>query len=58
MTKQTRRTDSHDGPDMSSAGIDLRLRELAQLYSLGLSLTKGRWVRSRGGDRGGREAKS
>lgn len=30
--------------DMSSEAIDLRLRELGQLYELGLELRSARWV--------------
>jgi hypothetical protein len=40
--------------DMSPEAIDLRLRELAALRDLGLSLRRGRWLGPAGGDSPGR----
>ena len=51
----SRRAASEDGGpvDMSPEAIDRRLREVAQLYRLGMSLRTGRWVEGvRDGDQG------
>ena len=50
MAKQTGHSEPPRGPAMSPEAIDLRLRELAQLYRLWGSLRTGRWI---GRDEGG-----
>lgn len=44
VTNPNRPADQPGPPDMSSEGIDRRLREVAQLHELGVSLLQARWV--------------
>ena len=44
MTQPPHEHEARRRVDMSAEAIDRRLRELAQLHRLGMSLKKGRWI--------------